>query len=73
MVRGTTARLSAARINLVIYLRALGEVPAASNARAAAMRERARNRLSSRNNQRMGRDQVFPFIGFTTFRLVIAD
>lgn len=47
MVRGKSALSNDARIHLANFLRCNGEVPLASNARAAAMRERARERLAT--------------------------
>src|ERR1700761_5708779 len=50
-----------ARTRLADYLRSIGEVPVAANARASAMHERARERWESRNGRRVERDQVFRF------------
>ena len=58
MVRGKSALSNDARIHLANFLRCNGEVPLASNARAAAMRERARERLATRNGRRTGGSQV---------------
>ena len=54
-----------ARTELADYLRSIGEVPVAANARAAAMRERARERWESRNGRRAEQIQVFRFSVYT--------
>ena len=60
----------AARAGLADYLRSVGEVPVAANARAAAMRECARERWESRNGRRVERDQVFRFSVYTVLHFV---
>lgn len=44
-----------ARTQLSDYLTSIGEVPASASAKAAAMRERAKERWESRNGQRADR------------------
>src|SRR6266571_9393689 len=48
----------AARTHLANFLRAIGDVPVAANARAAAMHQRARERQTTRRNQHTEHIQV---------------
>ena len=63
--RKKTALEYAVSTGLADYLRSVGDVPVAANARAAAMRERARECWESRNSRRVERNQVFRFSVYT--------
>ena len=56
-----------ARTELANYLRSIRQVPVAASARAAAMRECARERWESRNGRRVERNQVFRFSAHRMF------
>ena len=57
-----TALEYAARTGLTNYLRSIGEVPEAANARAAAMCEHARKHWESWNGQQVERNQDFCYL-----------
>lgn len=59
--RKKTALEYAVSTGLADYLRSVGDVPVAANARAAAMCERGRERWESWNGRRVERNQVFHF------------
>lgn len=46
------------RTQLADYLRSIGDIPVAANARAAALHQRARERWESQNGRRADRLQV---------------
>jgi hypothetical protein len=56
----------ATRMGFADYLRSLGDVPKAANARAAAMCDRVQDRSKARNGQQMERSLVQVFCSSAT-------